>query len=95
MTAWSGPWGISYTSNLTPDPETGLGALSEESFIEAMRTGRHYGGGREILPPMPWTWLGKATDEDLKAIYAYLRTVTPIRNHVPDPIPPALAGSAK
>ncbi len=95
MTAWVGPWGISYTSNLTPDPETGIGALSEENFIKAMRTGRHYGGGREILPPMPWNWIGKMTDEDLKAVYAYLNTVPPIKNRVPDPVPPAPAGSAK
>ncbi|MGD1146524.1 MAG: diheme cytochrome c-553 [Thermoanaerobaculaceae bacterium] len=88
MTAWAGPWGISYTSNLTPDPETGLGALSEENFIKAMRTGKHLGGGREILPPMPWDWIGKMTDEDLSAIYAYLRTIPPIKNHVPDPLPP-------
>lgn len=95
MTAWSGPWGISYTANLTPDPETGIGALSEENFIKAMRTGKHLGGGREILPPMPWNWLAHATDDDLKAIYAYLKTVPPIKNHVPDPVPPAPAGAAK
>ncbi len=89
MTAWSGPWGISYTANLTPDSETGLGALSEENFVKAMRTGKHYGGGRQILPPMPWNWLAQATDGDLKAIYAYLKTVPPIRNRVPDPVPPA------
>jgi len=91
MTAWAGPWGISYTANLTSDRETGLGALSEENFIKAMRTGKHYGGGREILPPMPWNWLGQASDDDLKAIYAYLKTVPPIKNRVPDPVPPAPA----
>jgi len=92
MTAWSGPWGISYTANLTPDPETGLGALSEENFVKAMRVGKHYGGGREILPPMPWNWLAQATDDDLKAIYAYLKTIPPVKNRVPDPVPPAPAG---
>ena len=86
MTAWSGPWGISYASNLTPDPATGL--WSEDVFISAMRTGKHRGIGRPILPPMPWETLGKATDEDLKAIYAYLRTLPPIFNQVPDPVPP-------
>lgn len=95
MTAWAGPWGISYTTNLTPDPETGLGALSEENFVKAMRTGKHFGGGREILPPMPWNWVGQMTDEDLKAIYAYLKTVPPIKNRVPDPVPPAPAPAAK
>ena len=89
MTAWAGPWGISYTSNLTPDPETGLGALSEENFIKAMRTGHHFGGGRAILPPMPWIWVGKMTDDDLKAIFAYLKSIPPIRNRAPGPVPPA------
>ena len=95
MTAWAGPWGISYTSNLTPDPETGLGALSEENFIKAMRTGRHFGGGREILPPMPWIWVGKMTDEDLKAIFAYLQSIPPIKNRVPSPVPPAPDGATR
>ncbi len=89
MTAWAGPWGVSYTANLTPDPETGLGALSEDNFVRAMRTGKHYGGGRDILPPMPWNWIGQMTDDDLKAVYAYLKTVPPVRNKVPDPVAPA------
>jgi hypothetical protein len=91
MTAWSGPWGTSYAANLTPDPETGLGALSEANFTVAMRTGRHFGGGRAILPPMPWVWVGKMSDDDLKAIWAYLQAIPPIRNRVPDPVPPARA----
>jgi mono/diheme cytochrome c family protein len=90
LTAWSGPWGVSFTANLTPDPETGrLRDFSEEQFIATMRTGRHKGQGREILPPMPWPLIGKMTDDDLKAIFAYLKQVTPIRNKVPDPLPPA------
>ena len=93
MTAWSGPWGISYASNLTPDPATGL--WSEDVFISAMKTGKHRGIGRPILPPMPWEALGKATDEDLKAIYAYLRTLPPVFNQVPDPRPPIEAQTAR
>jgi hypothetical protein len=90
MTAWSGPWGTTYTANLTPDPETGvIGAMSEENFIQALRTGKHLGGGRDILPPMPWMWYGKMTDDDLKAIYAYLKSIPAIKNKVPDPVPPA------
>jgi len=54
-----------------------------------MRTGKHFGTSRDIQPPMPWPWIGQATDEDLKAIYAYLRTVPPIVNHVPDYQEPA------
>ena len=92
MTAWSGPWGISYTANLTPDQETGIGAWSEENFIQALRTGKHLGGGRDILPPMPWQWYGRLSDDDLKAIFAYLKAIPPIKNTVPDPVPPAPAG---
>jgi hypothetical protein len=53
-----------------------------------MRTGRHKGQGREILPPMPWPWIGKRTDDELKAMFAYLRSVPAVKNRVPDPIPP-------
>jgi hypothetical protein len=90
LTAWSGPWGVSFTANLTPDPETGiLRDFTEEQFIQTMRTGRHQGQGRAILPPMPWPAIGKMTDDDLKAVFAYLRQIPAIRNKVPDPIPPA------
>ena len=83
-TAFSGPWGISYAANLTPDQNTGLGIWTEEMFIKALRTGRHMGVSREIMPPMPWTAFRNLNDEDLKSIYAYLRTLTPVVNHVPD-----------
>jgi cytochrome c553 len=92
MTAWSGPWGVSHTANLTPDPETGLGALSEENFVQSIRTGKHLGAGRDILPPMPWPMYRNLSDEDLKAIFAYLKSIPPIKNKVPDPVPPAPAG---
>lgn len=89
MTAWSGPWGVSYAANLTPDPATGL--WSEEVFIRSMRSGRHQGSGqgRPILPPMPWRPLAEATDEDLRAIYAFLHSLPPVHNSVPDPVPPS------
>ena len=91
LTAWSGPWGISFPINLTPDTNTGLrsGVGTEGGFIKALRTGRHMGTAREILPPMPWPFLAQLGDDDLKAIWAYLGTLKPITNHVPDPIPPA------
>jgi mono/diheme cytochrome c family protein len=90
LTAWSGPWGVSFTANLTPDPETGvLRDFTEQQFIQTMRTGRHQGQGRPILPPMPWQNYGQMTDDDLKAVFAYLRQIPPVRNKVPDPIPPA------
>jgi mono/diheme cytochrome c family protein len=90
LTAWSGPWGVSFPANLTPDPLTGLrsGVWTEELFIKALRTGKHMGTSRTILPPMPWMFYGQLSDEELKAIWAYLGTIRPIRNHVPDPIPP-------
>lgn len=83
-TAWEGPWGISYASNLTTDPATGL--WSQDSFIKAMRSGKRRGHGREILPPMPWQELAKASDEDLKAIYTYLGSLPPVYNNVPEPV---------
>jgi hypothetical protein len=88
-TAWAGPWGVSFTANLTPDKETGLGEWTEEMFLAAIRTGRHQGKGRQILPPMPIPWFQMATDDDLKAILAYLRSIPPVRNKVPTPLEPA------
>jgi mono/diheme cytochrome c family protein len=88
MTAWTGPWGITYAANLTPDTNTGLGIWTEAMFLTAMRTGKHMGAGREILPPMPWRNLATLNDDDLKAIYAYLRTIPAIRNQVPTPVSP-------
>jgi mono/diheme cytochrome c family protein len=86
LTAWSGPWGISYAINLTPDENTGLGSWSEETFLKAMRTGRHMGASRPILPPMPWFDIATLTDEDIKAVYAYLRTIPALKNRVPEPV---------
>jgi cytochrome c553 len=89
-TAFAGPWGISYAANLTPDRNTGLGIWTEDMFVRAVRTGRHMGGnGRPILPPMPWPNLAQQTDDDLKAIFAYLRQIPAVKNKVPDPLPPA------
>jgi mono/diheme cytochrome c family protein len=87
-TAHSGPWGVSFTANLTPDENTGLGIWTEDMFMKALRTGRHMGASREILPPMPWFNYGRMTDDDLKAVYAYLRSIPAIHNRVPDPLPP-------
>src|SRR5262249_31033491 len=94
MTAWSGPWGISYTANLTPDRETGLGAWTEQNFIDTMRTGRHMGRGRPILPPMPWEGVAKLTDQDLKAVFAYLRAIPAVKNRGPRPPPPGQTTTA-
>jgi hypothetical protein len=88
FTAWVGPWGTSYTANLTPDKTTGLGSWTVDMFIKAIRTGKHMGEGRNILPPMPWPNFRQATNVDLKAIFAYLQSLPPIENAVPDPISP-------
>jgi mono/diheme cytochrome c family protein len=89
-TAWSGPWGISFTANLTPDAETGLGKWTLRNFVETIRTGRHMGRGRPVLPPMPIPMYKHFTDADLEAIFAYLRSIPPVSNRVPEPVPPAL-----
>jgi mono/diheme cytochrome c family protein len=94
-TAFAGPWGVSFTANLTPDPETGLGKWTEEMFIATMRTARHQGKGRPILPPMPVKMIGNANDEDLKSIFAYLQSLTPVKNRVPAPIEPSQTSEEK
>jgi mono/diheme cytochrome c family protein len=89
LTAWVGPWGVSYAANLTPDDQTGIGLWTEDVFIKAMRTGKHMGDGRPILPPMPYEFVGHMKDEDLKSIFAYMRSLKPIKNVVPQPVAPA------
>lgn len=86
MTAAAGPWGVSYAANLTPD-DTGLGAWTEAQFIKAIREGKSKGmdNTRPILPPMPIPSYRNLTDDDLKAIFAYLKTVNPVKNTVPNP----------
>lgn len=87
-TAYAGPWGISYAINLTPDKETGLGNWKEDEFVQAIKTGKHAGVGRPIMPPMPWPAMSHLTEEDLRAMFRYLRTVPPVRNRAPDYQPP-------
>ncbi len=89
FTYFVGPWGLSYAANITSDP-TGIGLWTEEQFFRSMREGKHKGlkNGRELLPPMPWEVIAQRTDEDLKAMWAYLQSTEPIRNIVPPPQPP-------
>ena len=87
-TAFKGPWGTSFTANLTPD-ETGLATWTEDMFVRAIRDGRHMGQGRAILPPMPWPMIRNLNDTDLRSIYAFLRTIPPVHNRVPQPLPSA------
>ena len=87
-TAAAGPWGVSFAANLTSD-ESGIGNWTEEQFFTAIRKGKSKGleNGRPILPPMPWATLAaNVKDEDLKAIFAYLKSTKPVHNVVPAPI---------
>ena len=89
LTAAVGPWGTTFAANLTPD-ETGLGNWTIDNFKRALREGKYKGldGGRMLLPPMPWQNFTGMHDEDVEAIWAYLRSVRPVKNIVPAPIPP-------
>jgi hypothetical protein len=89
LTAFVGPWGTSFAANLTSD-ESGVGNWSEKQFIKALREGKLKGmdNTRPILPPMPWPNFAKASDEDLKAIFAFLKSTKPVYNVVPAPIAP-------
>jgi hypothetical protein len=87
-TAFAGPWGVSFSANLTPDPETGLGRWSVETFIATMKTARHEGKGRPILPPMPAENLAALGDSDIRDLFAYLQSLPPVRNRVPAPVDP-------
>lgn len=86
FTSFRLPFGTVYSTNLTPDIDTGTGTWTEEMFVDIFRTGRHLGGsGRPVLPPMPFLNLSHLTEEDLVSIFAYLRSLPPIRNSVPNP----------
>jgi hypothetical protein len=93
-TAFAGPWGVSFTANLTPD-ETGLGKWSQKNFVDTIRTGRHMGRGRPVLPPMPIPVYNNFTDADLEAVFAYLQSIPAVKNKVPDPLPPVANVAAK
>lgn len=92
LTAWVGPWGVSFSSNLTSDP-TGIGSWTEEQFFTALREGKSKGiaTNRQILPPMPYEMIGKMTDEEISAVFAYLKSTKPVDNVVPQPLPPLTA----
>jgi hypothetical protein len=92
LTSWVGPWGTSFTANLTSD-ETGIGNWSEQQFMYAIRHGKLKGlaNSRDLLPPMPWPMYRNMTDDEMKAIFAYLKTTRPIANVVPPPVPPMMA----
>ena len=84
MTAAAGPWGISFAANLTPH-ETGIGSWNLDQFKIALKQGKSKGmeNGRMLLPPMPWFNYAEMKDEDVRAIYEYLKSLKPIENTVP------------
>lgn len=96
LTAAVGPWGVSFAANLTSD-ETGIGNWNLDQFKTAMREGKYKGmkNGRDLLPPMPWPNFAHLTDEDLEAVFSYLKSTKPVRNAVPAPIPPDKLASLK
>jgi cytochrome c553 len=73
--------GTSRASNLTPDPETGLGAWSEAEIVRALRNGQSR-NGRLLAPVMPYEWFHEMSDEDAFAVARYLRSLPPVRNEV-------------
>jgi hypothetical protein len=89
VTAFVGPWGASFSANITSD-DTGIGSWTEAQFLKAIRQGKSKGldGGRTLLPPMPWVHFAKLRDQDLKAIFAFLKSTDPVVNRVPQPISP-------
>lgn len=88
-TAVKGPWGTSFAANLTPD-STGIGMWTEAQFIRAFQHGDAKGlaGNRKLLPPMPWQAYQAMKPEDVRAIFAYLKSIPPVKNVVPEPIAP-------
>jgi mono/diheme cytochrome c family protein len=88
LTTFVGPWGMSHSANLTPDSATGTGAWTEENFVQTLRKGKHLGtdNGRPLMPPMPWEMIRNLTDEDMSAVFAYIRSLPAINNKVPAPI---------
>ena len=89
---WKGPWGVSYARNLTPEPQTGIGAWSETDIVTAIRTGKRP-DGTMLLPPMPWPDLAFLTDDDATAIAKYLKTLAPVMHKMPDKLPPGAAAT--
>ena len=89
LTAAAGPWGVSFAGNLTPDA-TGIGNWTEEQFKKAITEGRFKGleNNRMLLPTMPWFNYTSLKDEDVSAMFAYLKSIKPVKNIVPAPITP-------
>jgi nicotinate dehydrogenase subunit B len=77
------PFGTIYTTNITPDEQTGIGNWSFEAFVRAMRQGIHR-DGRHLYPAFPYASFKNVSDDDLQALYAYLMSQTPVRSRPPE-----------
>ncbi len=75
------PFGTLVAPNITPDPETGIGNMTNEEFLAALHEGRGHNGKR-LYPAMPYPAYTKMTDDDVLAMRAYLATVAPVTNRV-------------
>lgn len=85
---WVGPWGTTYSRNLTPDSATGIGNWSEEQIAVAIREGRRPDGS-PVLPPMPWPAFGIGlSHEEALDIAAYLKSLPAISHQLPAALPP-------
>jgi mono/diheme cytochrome c family protein len=84
------PFGVIYSSNITPDPQTGIGAWTSEQFYHAMHDGKGV-HGENLYPAFPYPWFRRASRADDDAIFAYLKTTpavnyTPPQNQLPFPL---------
>jgi hypothetical protein len=85
FTAWTGPWGTTYAANLTSD-STGIGSWKEEQFLKALHEKKWMGldNTRPLMPPMSMMPATEMNDDELKAIFAYLKTTPPVKNVIPE-----------
>ena len=90
LTAAIGPWGTTFAANITSD-ESGIGNWTEEQFARALKKGLYKGleGSRPLLPTMPWQNYVNMSQEDLSAVFAFLKSTKPVANVVPAPIAPS------
>lgn len=85
LTTAVGPWGQTYAANITSD-STGIGVWTASQFKKALKEGKFKGmdGTRPLMPPMPWQNYKNISDEDVDAIFSYLKSTKPVKNAVPD-----------
>ena len=74
--------GVVYSRNITPDPETGIGAWTDAQVTNAIRRGERPDGSK-LFPIHPYKYLGNIADDEIAALVAYLKSVTPIKSSVP------------